>query len=254
MFSGGLFTCTFCGQAITGEKIRRKLRSGGVREHVYYRCANNAPGPDHPIVRWRESDLEIAIVKDLHTLQFADQETANWFRQTLATAFTDVEAARKRQLHVLAKRISELATMQDRLLNAYLASTVDETTYSAKSAELKSETLKAEEEIETLNGAEPLDGDLGLRLFDWSQNVAELWLGSNNSQKREVLDLLCLNRAMSDVSLLLAKRKPFDFLSERLKCQSSRGDKMAIYLFLTGIRSWDAHLRRRLNDRKPVSD
>ncbi len=35
---------------------------------------------------------------------------------------------------------------------------------------------------------------------------------------------LAQNRAMSDVSLLLAKRKPFDFLSERLKCQSSRGD------------------------------
>ncbi|MCI0333570.1 MAG: recombinase family protein, partial [Planctomycetes bacterium] len=35
-FAGGLFRCAFCGQSITGERIRRKLRGGGVREHVYY--------------------------------------------------------------------------------------------------------------------------------------------------------------------------------------------------------------------------
>ncbi|MHB9080567.1 MAG: recombinase family protein [Pirellulaceae bacterium] len=221
-YAGGLFTCVYCSQAITGERIRRKLRGGGVREHVYYRCANNAPGPDHPIVRWRESDLEIAIVKDLHTLQFPDKETAGWFRQSLVTSFSDLESSRKRQLSTLAKRKSELATMQDRLLNAYLTNTIDEATYNVKSAELKSDALKAEEEIEKLNDVQTLDADLGLKLFDWSQNVAELWRGSNNRQTREILDLLCLNRAMSDVRLLLAKRKPFDFFPERLKCQSSR--------------------------------
>ncbi len=41
-FANELFTCVYCSQAITGERIRRKLRCGGVREHVYYRCANNA--------------------------------------------------------------------------------------------------------------------------------------------------------------------------------------------------------------------
>ena len=84
-------------------------------------------------------------------------------------------------------------------------------------------SAKAEETIEHLNGVEPVDAELGLRLFDWSQNVADLWLGSNITQKREILDLLCLNRAIGDVSLVLAKRKPFDFLVERLQCQSSRG-------------------------------
>ena len=49
--SGGLFRCAFCGQSITGERIRRKLKGGGVREHIYYRCSNNHPGPEHPTVR-----------------------------------------------------------------------------------------------------------------------------------------------------------------------------------------------------------
>ena len=44
--AGGLFRCEYCGQSITGERIRRKLRGGDVHEHTYYRCANNHPGPD----------------------------------------------------------------------------------------------------------------------------------------------------------------------------------------------------------------
>jgi site-specific DNA recombinase len=63
--AGGLFCCQYCGALITGEKIRRKLRGGGIREHIYYRCANNAPGPEHPRVRWKADDLETAIVADL---------------------------------------------------------------------------------------------------------------------------------------------------------------------------------------------
>ena len=105
--------------------------------------------------------------------------------------------------------------MQNRLLNTYLAGTIDEATYAAKSAELKAETRKAEESLEQLLRIESVDADLGLRLFDWSQNLADLWLGSKIPQKREILDLICLNRAVSDVSLVLEKRKPFDFVNIR---------------------------------------
>ncbi len=63
-FAGGLFRCAYCGQAITGERIRRKLADGSEREHLYYRCANNSPSADHPRVRWRAEILEEAIYDD----------------------------------------------------------------------------------------------------------------------------------------------------------------------------------------------
>lgn len=49
--AGGLFRCKYCGQGITGERVRRKLKDGTINVHNYYRCANNHPGPDHPRVR-----------------------------------------------------------------------------------------------------------------------------------------------------------------------------------------------------------
>lgn len=223
--AGGLLRCAYCGQSITGERIRRKLKGGGVREHIYYRCANNHPGPDHPTVRWTSEDLEQAIVDDLAGMRFEPQ-LADWFRSQLSDAISDLTAHRRRQATMLAKRKSELATMQDRLLNAFLAGTVEEAVYKAKSNELKAETVKAEESLAALGDVDPTRGEIALAIFDFTQNAAERWQGSNNAVRREVLDLVCLNRSLNDVSLVTTKRKPFDIFAERLDLKNSRGDRI----------------------------
>ena len=224
--AGGLFQCAFCGQSITGERIRRKLKGGGVREHIYYRCANNRPGPDHPTVRWKAEDLEQAVVDDLGGLRLPTPEIAVWFRSALQAAVLDVTSHQRRQAASLAKRKSELAAMQDRLLNAYLASTIDEVAFSAKSNELKAEAAKTGEALAQVGDATPARGETALVLFDWSQRAADLWRGSNNAIRRDILDSVCLNRTLSDVSLVTTKRKPFDVFAERLDLENSRGDRI----------------------------
>lgn len=114
--------------------------------------------------------------------------------------------------------------MQDRLLNAYLAGTIDEATCKAKSAELKAEVTKAEEALAQLGDVDPARGETALAVFDWTQKAAEIWRGSNNAVRREILDAVCLNRTLSDVSLDATKRKPFEVLAEGLDLESSRGD------------------------------
>ena len=66
--------------------------------------------------------------------------------------------------------------------------------------------------------------ETALQLFDWSQQAADLWRGSNNAVRREILDAVCLNRTLSDVSLVTEKRKPFDVLAKRPDLKNSRGD------------------------------
>ena len=61
-------------------------------------------------------------------------------------------------------------------------------------------------------------------LFDWTQNAAEIWRGSNNRVRREILDLVCLNRTLGDLNLYATKRKPFDVFAEGPKIKNSRGD------------------------------
>ncbi|MEX0701532.1 MAG: recombinase family protein [Planctomycetales bacterium] len=231
--SGGLFRCAYCGQSITGECVRRKLRGGGVREHVYYRCANNHPGPDHPIVRWKSADLEQAVVDDLARMQFPSPEVAEWFRTELHAAVYDLTAYRRRQTGSLAKRKTELATMQDRLLNAYLAGTIDEDVYKAKSNEFKAEAAKIDESLVEMGDADAARGETALALFDWTQRAAELWRGSNSAVRREILDAVCLNRVLDDANLVTTKRKPFDVLAEGPSFEKSRDDRIRTCDLLT---------------------
>lgn len=224
--SGGLFRCAYCGQSVTGERIYRKLKSGGVRTHTYYRCANNKPGPDHPTVRWKADALEEAIIADLARLQMPSPEIAAWFRTTLEAAFADVGSQQRQQSAALAKRQTELTTMQDRLLNAYLAGSVDEETFQAKSVELKAEAVRVRESCDALVEFDPAQADVARAVFDWSQNAADIWRGSNTVVRREILESVCLNRTLSDATLVTEKRKPFDVLAERPNFEKSRGDRI----------------------------
>ena len=181
---------------------------------------------DHPVVRWKAADLETAIVDDPARLRMPSAEIADWFRDALAAAFDDLDSHHDRQVASLRKRSTELANMQDRLLNAYLAGTVPEKTYQAKQDELVSEVRSVEESLEGVGQVEPQRGSAAVAIFDWSQNAAEIWHGSNNDDRRAILDAVCLNRAVGPVSLALTKRKPFDVLAEGLSLRESRGDRI----------------------------
>src|SRR5690606_22161100 len=121
-------------------------------------------------------------------------------------AVTDLTAYRRRQAGALSKRKSELATMQDRLLNAYLAGTIDEAIYKAKSNELKAEAAKNDDAASKLGDVDPARSQRAAALFDWTQNAADIWRGSNNAVRRQILDAVCLNRTLSDVKLNATKR------------------------------------------------
>jgi hypothetical protein len=78
----------------------------------------------------------------------------------------------------LAKRQRELKGMQDRLLNAYLAESIEEATYQAEVRELRHEEAKIGESVTHLGDHDPVAAQAALAVFDRSQNVAEIWDGS----------------------------------------------------------------------------
>lgn len=160
-------------------------------------------------------------------MRAVNAEIAAWFLKSIEEAFSDLAVAKKRQITRLTKRRSKLVAMQDRLPNAYLAGALDKGTYTTKANDLKSDLTGVEESLEKVNGQETEDAELGLKLVDWSQNVGDLWHGSNIAQKREILNLICLHRTSSDVNLVLTKTKPLDFFfTQRLPVLTSRGDRI----------------------------
>ena len=224
--ANGLFLCQHCGSMITGERIRRKLKGGGVRQHTYYRCANNKPGDDHPTVRWREADLEDAIVAELDAMRLPDGETAQWFRRTITSAFGQLRGDKNHQKRVLARKKAEVEKQSERLLSLYLDGHLDARTYQDKSTTMQGQLRELEE---GLSACMDIDGscmDIAMRVFDFTQNAAEVWRGSKIAGKQRILRAISLNRTLSDVSLAVEKRKPFSFLTERLPVRTSRGERI----------------------------
>jgi hypothetical protein len=251
MLSGGVLRCGHCGSAVTGELIRRKLRDGGHKPHVYYRCGNNHPDHGHPKVRWREADVETAILAELEAFRLPTPRISQWFRDSLSAAFDDVSTARTHQRKMLTKRCTELKNMQDRLLNGYLAGTIEEVAFTAKSSDLKRQAEDVQRQLDEADGFDPSFGQAALAVYDFSQNLPEIWRGSNWTVRREVLECVSLNRTLSDASLALIKRRPFDFLVERPFLKQSRGEcpnfepSEAVGPFIeTFLRAPDPHILR----------
>jgi site-specific DNA recombinase len=76
------------------------------------------------------------------------------------------------------------------------------------------------------------DGDRGeqaalaAKLFELSQALEQKWVRTEYPEKRQMLDSVCLNFSLDDVSLVAEMRKPFNILAEGQLVLSSRGDKI----------------------------
>ncbi len=71
--------------------------------------------------------------------------------------------------------------------------------------------------------------DLAVKVFELSQTLRDKWLTANYPEKRQILEILCLNYRLDDVSLCVEMRKPFDLLAKGLDSEKSRGDRIRTY-------------------------
>ena len=243
MLSGGVVRCGICGYAITGENIRRRLLSGDCNVHVYYKCGNNQKAEDHPPVRWREPDVERLIVAELDSIRIPETRMQTWLRNSIETRFADLTTAEGERRVRLGRRRTELAGMQSRLLDAFLRGTVDEAAFSAKSAEIKAQIAEVERQLDGAGAVTEETGRLALAVYDFSQNLVDIWRRSKFASRRRILDCVSSNLALTDTSLVLAKRSPFDWLAERPFLKDGRGE---------GIRTPDLLVPTRVPEALPA--
>ncbi len=96
-----IFKCSYCGCSIIGEPKRKKLKDGGVREHIYYHCSYGSPklGRNCPQPWWKEQRLEELVLMSLKDV-FADDFILDFLRKDMDMAFEKeqefIEAEKKR--------------------------------------------------------------------------------------------------------------------------------------------------------------
>jgi hypothetical protein len=68
------------------------------------------------------------------------------------------------------------------------------------------------------------NGDVAVKAFELSQTLKDKWLTADTRAKRQLLEIVCLNFLLDDVTLVPTMRKPFDILAEERFVPSSRGN------------------------------
>ena len=67
-------------------------------------------------------------------------------------------------------------------------------------------------------------GEIAVKAFELSQTLREQWLTADYRAKRRLLEIICLNFTLEDVTLVPEWRKPFDELAKRPTAENSRAD------------------------------
>lgn len=65
-----------------------------------------------------------------------------------------------------------------------------------------------------------------MKVFELSQALAQKWITADITEKRLLLEMICLNWTLDGAKLVPQMKKPFDVLAEGLKSKHSRGNRI----------------------------
>jgi site-specific DNA recombinase len=227
-YAGELIRCGYCGSTITGELKTKKTRAGE-KDYAYYRCSRyNTSG--HPRVRLTEGDLDKQVLALFKRMRVEDERVRDWIIRVLQAKTRDNQQEAVAQQEETQRQLALLRNQQDRLLNLRLLEEIDAETFARKNTELRDRIATLALQAEACDRGRAEHSDIALKAFELSQSLAEKWLTADYAAKRHILEIICLNFRLDDVSLCPTMRKPFDVLAEGLILKSSRGDRRCTFL------------------------
>ncbi len=223
-YAGDLIQCAHCGHPITGEKVRKKMKSGE-RFYTYYRCTYyNVAG--HPRVRVPEAKLDAQVLAVFDKMRVEDEAVRDWFRTVLASQTRDAQADSRAQRVELQRQETLIVAQQDRLLNLRLAEDIDQETFARKHTEMRDRLASIKLQLDVLDRSHDETAELAAKVFELSQTLRQQWLTADYAAKRRILEIVFLNCRLDDVKLVPTMRKPFDVLAEGLISKNSRDDRI----------------------------
>ena len=197
----GLFTCGYCGCALTAE-----LKKG---KYVYYHCTGNRGDCPRPFVR--EEVLTEQFSRLLDGLSIP-QPVLEWLSIELRENSANEEAFRRKQLSALGQ---EERRLKARLEAMYLDKVEGEIPVEV----YRSLKAKTEEELANIRLAASEAEHAGASNMITAATLLELastasfrFKTASNADKRELLSHVCSNCVYSDINVEVSLKKPFDII------------------------------------------
>jgi hypothetical protein len=224
VYGGQMVKCAICGSPMVVE-IKTKQTKQGEREYRYYRCAHYTC-KGHPRKRFTEAKFDAVMLEMFRTLKVKDENVHKWIIKVLQAKTRSRQKVDVERLNNLKRQLSKLQQQRDRLLNLRVMDEIDKDTYAKKDTELRDRYSEVTEMLEGFDRQKSENSDIALKVFELSQQLEDKWVSADIPEKRQLLDILCLNLTANDVSLYPTIRKPFDALAEGLTFNNGRGERI----------------------------
>nr|WP_123784709.1 hypothetical protein [Pirellula staleyi] len=167
-----------------------------------------------------ESKLDRQMLDLFQTMRIEDEGVRRWVVEVLRAKSTTAEQDATAERDELQRELDAVRKQKDRLLSLRLLDEIESETFAAK----QSKKTKLQTRLEGTARQQSERGDWAVKVFELSQALGAKWLAADIAEKRLLLEIVCLNLKLVDVTLVPEMRKPFDMLAEGLLISSSRGD------------------------------
>jgi site-specific DNA recombinase len=209
----GMLTCAHDECTVTGEVKKQK--------YVYYRCSGYRGKCDLP--RFREEEIAARmgdVLKDIYIPDEVVRAIENSLQRTQQQQQREVVHARVR----LERELADVRRRMDQAYTDKLDGKIAQEFWQRKSADWRSEELRIESQIASLDQRQETDTLLNVqRILELANRAYFLYLTRKPTEQAELLKKVLLNCSIDGVSLYPTYRKPFDVIAKRVKNEEWSG-------------------------------
>jgi hypothetical protein len=102
----------------------------------------------------------------------------------------------------IQRELTNLRTQQDRLLNLRLLGEIEADTFGRKNTALRDRIATLTLQLESAHRQRDEHAEIAQKVFELSQSLTERWLGAEYAEKRQILEMLCLNFTLDGATLV----------------------------------------------------
>ena len=223
-YAGSLIKCGHCGNAITGERVKKQNKNGE-KIYVYYRCSKYR-SEGHPNIRLRDFKIDEQVQQLFASIRIEDEKVRDWFAMVLRSQTRDSQDRSREKRSQLQKQLTVVKAQQDRLLNLRLHEEIESDTFAKKQTELRDKEANLKLGIDVQDRSDDEVSDLAIKVFELSQSLADRWVTADHAEKRRILEIVGLNYRLEGENLNIRVRKPFDVLVKGIDLKKNRVDRI----------------------------
>ena len=209
-----MIKCACCGAYISSYNRHKKNKTNsGEHHYVYLRCAGKANNKECSCGEIREEVATNAVMAKLKQIQVPATLLKGALEQLVGKLHTQEQVEALEHANI-QRRLGQIAKEKEVWIQKEASGLMSSETVNAKLQALADEERTLQERLTVKKAASNHTAWTLARAINLLSRLPELFAGSQNEQKRKILNLIFANLLMKGKSIELIMKKPFSLVAE----------------------------------------